>query len=159
MKILFLDIDGVLNSSQFYQNKTNSQLLKEPFDRSCAGFVKMIVDQTGAVIVLTSTWRGGWEKEAERCTLEGHLLNDLFSSLGLTVFDKTEVLPGGRAAEILKYLKDCPETVSSYVIIDDNDFHWKRYGLSRHVVQTDFADGGLKELHAKRAIAVLNHRR
>lgn len=159
MKIIFLDIDGVLNSMQFYENKTNENLLKEPFDQTNALHLKKIVEATDAKIVLTSTWRGGWEKDPEKCTLEGQLLNEFFSSLGISIYDKTDVLNTGRAREIKEYLKNSPEKISRYVILDDNDFQWKKNRLSRYVVQTDFNDGGLKEAHAQRAITILNRKR
>lgn len=59
MKILFLDIDGVLNSYQFYENKSNQELVDNPFDTACVRHLKTIIDATDAKIVLTSTWRGG----------------------------------------------------------------------------------------------------
>ncbi len=158
MKIIFLDIDGVLNSTQFYEKKSNYELLEEPFDRNNALQLKKIVDETGASVVLTSTWRGGWDRNPVLCTLEGKLLNSLFASLEISIYDKTPVLPEGRAAEICQYLKSCRERITSYVIIDDNDFQWKQNGFSKHVVQTDFENGGLKEEHAVQAIEILNRR-
>ena len=55
MKILFLDIDGVLNSRAYdcrrnWNDKTN-------IDETRLPLVKEIVEKTGAEIVLTSTWR------------------------------------------------------------------------------------------------------
>ncbi len=158
MKIIFLDIDGVLNSEQFYTDKTNKALLEEPFDRENALQLKKIADRTGAAIVLTSTWRRGWDPDPSLCTLEGRLLNELFASLDLRIFGKTDVLQRGRAEEIRSFLKSCPEKVTGYVIIDDNDFGWKKHHLSRHVVQTDFQNGGLKEEHAELAVQILNRR-
>lgn len=158
MKILFLDIDGVLNSTQFYNNKSTEDLILEPLDGRCVLHVKSIVDATDARIVITSTWRGGWEKEASRCSREGQILNRFFKLYGLSIYDKTPVLPGRRGAEIRAYLDACPEKVTGYCIIDDNDFSWKKHHLHRHVIQTDFEDGGLKEEHAKKAIEILNQR-
>lgn len=158
MKILFLDIDGVLNSTQFYSNKSTEELLQEPFDGRSAHHVKNIVKATDAKIVITSNWRGGWEKEADRCSKEGQILNNFFKTYGLSIYDKTPVLPDRRGAEIRAYLASCQEKITSYCIIDDNDFSWKKYRLHRHVVQTDFENGGLKEEHAKKAIDILNRR-
>lgn len=158
MKLLFLDIDGVLNSEQFYANKSNEQLLAEPLDSACAIHVKSIIDATDAKIVLTSTWRGGWNKFSFLCTQEGRILNDFFGSFGMTIYDKTPILPGRRAAEIRAYLDACTEEVNGYCIIDDNDFSWKDYHLERHVVMTDFRNGGLQKKHADKAIRILKHR-
>ena len=55
MKILFLDIDCVLNSREYdcrrnWNDQTN-------IDETRLPLVKEIVKKTGAEIVLTSTWR------------------------------------------------------------------------------------------------------
>lgn len=159
MKCIFLDIDGVLNSAAFYKGKTDRQLLEEPFDPACAELLQRIIECTGAVIVLTSSWRGGWNKDPALCSLEGRLLNQLMASFGLSIHDKTACLPeGGRSEEIRHFMKTGGLDISEYVIIDDNDFGWKEAGLQRHVVQTDFLAGGLTEEHALQAIEILNRK-
>lgn len=161
MKFLFLDIDGVLNSADFYKNyedKTDEELRDMLFDPSCIACVKDIVDATGASIVLTSSWRDIWEKDPSECSYEGQLLNSVFSSFGLSIYDKTACLPGGRSAEIRHFMKTSGEKITGYVIIDDNDFGWKKAGLLKHVVQTDFMEGGLKIGHVPEAIRILNRR-
>ena len=45
--------------------------------------------------------------------------------------------------------------VERFVILDDNDFHWKQRRLDSFWVQTDFSDGGLKEEHVKKAVEIL----
>lgn len=57
MKIIFLDVDGVLNSST-YINKETYHIKQEK-----VRFLKNIVDHTGANIVLTSTWKAGFDKK------------------------------------------------------------------------------------------------
>ena len=65
MKVIFLDIDGVLNYSGckekiggiFFVNDERIKILKE------------IIDKTNAKIVLSSTWRSGWwDLEAGKTT-------------------------------------------------------------------------------------------
>lgn len=51
MKLLFLDVDGVLNHTDC--DWTTSRTL----DLACVERVKRIVQETGAQIVLSSTWR------------------------------------------------------------------------------------------------------
>ncbi len=158
MKIIFLDIDGVLNSEQFYENKSDRELMDTPFDRANALVLKKIIEATDASVVLTSTWRRGWDPNPSLCTVEGRFLNELFDSLSLAIHGKTEDLQGKRALEIRRYMKKCPEKITGFVILDDNDFGWKKNGLSRHVVQTDFSDGGLKESHAGQAVSILRRK-
>ena len=53
MKVIFLDVDGVLNSKQddySIKLRTDSHL----------NFLRMIVKSTGAKIVLSSSWRIGF---------------------------------------------------------------------------------------------------
>jgi len=69
MKVLFLDIDGVLNS---YDNRDVLENLwninKENksrdqfgvlFDERCVRWLKYIIEETGCKIVISSTWRSG----------------------------------------------------------------------------------------------------
>lgn len=57
-KVLFLDIDGVCNSADFMTSNANpnigGMLGIDPF---AAVLVKMIVQDTGCDVVLSSTWR------------------------------------------------------------------------------------------------------
>ena len=88
MKVIFLDIDGVLNGEK---SRTR-----------CAGYIgidsdkllrlKRIVEQTGAKIVLISTWKTGWQKLVACKRLQDELANYLdrrFKKFGLEVYDKT----------------------------------------------------------------------
>lgn len=63
MKIVFLDIDGVLNYTQWYvsdRNPGNLDGKEGDIDPLCAGRVNLICEKTGAKIVLSSDWRIGW---------------------------------------------------------------------------------------------------
>lgn len=160
MKVIFLDIDGVLNSMEFYENKPESDLRHNPFDRKCVAVLKQIVDATDAKIVLTSSWRGGWDKDPSRCHLEGQLLNDIFAEYGFSVYDKTASLRSGRRPmEIKQYLETSGSAINNYVIIDDNDFGWKEFDMDSRLVLTDFQKGGLNTDHAAKAIKILNKKR
>lgn len=67
MKILFLDIDGVLNSEEFFKKRAKG-LHPTAIDNYMALLVYRIVEATGCKIVLSSSWRGyeDGEKEIER---------------------------------------------------------------------------------------------
>ena len=54
-KLIFLDIDGVLNSS-----------CGGNFKEACITSLKRIVDATDAKLILVSGWESGWEKEKKR---------------------------------------------------------------------------------------------
>ena len=53
MKVIFLDIDGVLNS----KNTPNPRKLPYIVDRRLLARFKRLLDRTGAKVVLSSTWR------------------------------------------------------------------------------------------------------
>lgn len=53
--VLFLDIDGVLISAEFIQQGGTS----DTFDPQAVAELRRVVDETGCVIVLSSSWRLG----------------------------------------------------------------------------------------------------
>ena len=105
MKILFLDVDGVLNCKT-----TNFKTSLWPFDRHKAFLVGRILDKTDAKLVLSSSWRHHPDGVA---TVEKHVFK---------VYDKTPVLSGtyNRGYEIKAWLDDHPG-VEKYAILDDDD--------------------------------------
>ena len=58
MKVIYLDIDGVLNST-FTTERLEGVV---GIDDELLSNLKSIVDYTGAKIVLISSWKNGWEK-------------------------------------------------------------------------------------------------
>lgn len=150
MKIIFLDIDGVLNSAKYDKAKSETS---GNIDLTRLPLLKRIVDETGAKIVLTSTWRKLWEKDEIKNTATGRELNQIFGEAGLKIFDKTSVL-GYRKEEVLDWLSKHPET-KSFCVIDDMLFGWEE--LSDYLVRTDPLIGcGLEEKHMRLAIEILN---
>lgn len=113
MKILFLDIDGVLNSTRsavafggYPMNVEKPHM--ERFDHVAVALIKKICKDTGAKIVLSSVWR----------LYEGHM--NMANALHLPIIDSTpEKLTALRGEEIAMWLRDHPE-VEKYVIIDDD---------------------------------------
>ena len=93
MKIIFLDIDGVLNS-RVYDRKRNWNEQTD-IDETRLPLVKKIVDGTGAKIVLSSTWREHWDKNHEKCDEDGIYINNTFAKFGLEIYDKTPDLELG----------------------------------------------------------------
>ena len=75
MKIIFLDFDGVLNNmSSLYlrtlnydKNKPETHSVAAP-NPVCVGLVEHLLRLSGAKIVVSSSWRGGYElKELAWC--------------------------------------------------------------------------------------------
>ena len=71
MKIIFLDIDGVLaTNKEFAMNRTKFQTkhpeakeirIPYPFNPGCVKIFNEILDETNAIIVLSSDWRFYWD--------------------------------------------------------------------------------------------------
>ena len=138
MKVIFLDIDGVLNDAPTIMEK-DDDLPAEPH-LSC---LKQIVDATGAEIVLSSTWR---LFPASRNDVRNKL-----KTVGLQFIDRTKELRD-RDTEIREWLSRHPE-VTNYVILDDEvEFSPE---LTAHQVITTFYEG-LLEKHIPYAIEILN---
>lgn len=64
MKAIFLDIDGVMNSQDWYKRRTRhpvprtmDQYNEMEFDPECVKLLQKIIQETGATIILSSTWR------------------------------------------------------------------------------------------------------
>lgn len=146
MKVLFLDIDGVLNSELYYKSRLKNKLnfkffkffglkklyhwlidahnkeswLLSQIDEICVKLLNHVVEETGCKIVISSTWRktnGGWK-----------YLQTLLEKKGFIgeVIGETPVLWTERGKEILDWISKTP-SVTNYVIVDDDsDFSDKQ---------------------------------
>ena len=154
MKVIFLDIDGVMNSAEFYNRKSASswewahmigKYLSYSIDPDKVALLNKIIDATGAMVVLSGSWRLGPPVPA---------LKEDFKQVGIDVFDRCpcwdKFIP--RSEIVDAWLKEHPE-VESYVIIDDND----QFNEEQHerFILTD-EQVGLTEENTQTAIKILN---
>ena len=154
MKVVFLDIDGVLNSWKYDQERTS---LQDNIDETRLPLLKEIVDMTQAKIVLTSSWRKHWDPKGVLTDEIDKCLELTFNKYHISLFDKTiEIDDFNRAEEIRSWLKKWP--VEEFVILDDIAFGWA--DLSNHLVKTNYRIGrGLNDKHVSLAISILNGER
>ena len=153
MKVLFLDIDGVLNSDSYDkvrgENEGNIDIT-----RMC--LLKTIIDKTGAQIVLSSTWRKNWDRDFSKCNEKGKEIYEVFTSYGLEIFDKTPYLRNDsseRPKEIKMWL-DSHRAAENYAILDDHMWGWRE--MEEHLVRTSGKIGrGLMEKHVNEVIEIL----
>ena len=154
MKVIFLDIDGVLNCSTS-KSFCHDDLcgIIHGIDSDKVKRLAKIVEATNAKIVLSSDWRVGWEKHymTRKPSHAKYLDNHLKKKGNITIFDKTPLFHSGywRGEEILTYLRSHPD-ITNYVILDDTlfeDFSDKE--ISEHLVLTDhkvgLTDGGVEK--------------
>jgi len=105
MKLIFLDIDGVLNC----RNTPNPRDLPYIVDEELLARLRRLLDRTGASVVLSSTWR--------------YDPAGIYSAkhYGVPFIDVIPDLPHEpRCKEILAWLRDHPE-VDRLIVIDDED--------------------------------------
>ena len=143
MKIIFLDLDGVLNSVASYERHGNQQT----FGEENVAALNHIIAETGANIVVTSAQRiGKMRVELRQLLKEGGVVGD--------VLDKTPYLSLNgerRGLEIQQWIKDCHKPIEGMVILDDSD---DMNHLKPYLVQTSFQKGLTME-DAEKAIQML----
>ncbi len=161
MKYIFLDIDGVLNSVDYFM-ENEDRVTDAPVNEKSVAVLARIIEESGGGevrIILSSSWRAGWERETDKTHPSCRFMDRVLLASGLEISDKTpELRNGHREEEILLYLGSVPEKAESYLILDDNDYSWKRYGMDRRWVRTDPMEGGLMEEHAARAGQILRRK-
>ncbi|MES2060199.1 MAG: HAD domain-containing protein [Patescibacteria group bacterium] len=107
MKIIFLDIDGVLNS-----NQSKGLDPRFPIDPHLASHIERIKENTGAEIVLSSSWRHSDEG-----------ISAVEKYIG-KIHDITPTVDNGfRGDEINAYLDNHPNITQHAIIDDSSDFH------------------------------------
>lgn len=184
-KIIFLDIDGVLNG----YNKWNLlgwnivkrikykplelwyKRITEPFGvhENKVKRLAKIIKATNAKIVLSSSWRyGWWQKPYEKQDMDQKRLTDLFNKYNIHVIDITPKDNNGRRGmEIYNWLAKHEDEVESFIILDDENYDMGIFQKDKRFIQTStvslnnmiigkFSENtGLKRKHVKSAIRQL----
>lgn len=157
MKLIFLDVDGVLNCST---TKDLCEFYTGIEDKKVA-ILKQIVDKTDAKIVLISTWRYTWNKENSLKSEQEELatyLDEKLEAQGLSIFDKIDNEAIGRGQGIIEFIDNLKINgfdVEQFVIIDDEMFDYKETKLTKYLIQTGYKEG-LTKKHISKAVEKLN---
>ena len=156
MKYLFLDVDGVLNTPTSKSRCAGHYI---GIDNARVLLLKHIIEETGAEIVLHSSWKEFWEKEAHRKWMQDEFaiyLDKKLRAAELVAVDKTPDFADGRYLSrgegIAEFLN--ARSWESFVILDDLQFDYDSCGLTDHFVKTD-KNSGLTEELAEKAIQIL----
>ena len=158
-KIIFLDIDGVLNSMDYFGQTKDCKGYTE-INPEKVKLLKEIVDRTGAEIVLSSTWRNlGKRKNEPEHPMYTHL-TDTLKEYGMEIVDHTPYIGQDRTKEIKAWLDAQSDKDIRFVSLDD-DFPKHEYdevGIGDCLVRTSFyeKDGGLRKEHVEKAVEILN---
>ena len=152
-RMLFLDIDGVLNSERYYWtvcDRLPSACTSQDIDPDAVAHLNRIIDQSNCEVVLSSAWRGvGKTASVEAMLRERGFAHRLHAS--------TPQLYAARHKEIWEIVK--ASNPSRFVVLDDDADAWTPTFAScgGFLVQTNFRIG-LTEHDARAAITHLEGR-
>lgn len=155
MKVLFLDIDGVLNSADWYGHRPHKFLKDNPeeSDWECeldpaalALFKKLVHDNPDLQIVISSTWRLNYELDEFK-----RRFAQMFTIEPSRVIDKTPRLGSIRGLEIQDWLNRNPQVTKFAIIDDDSDMG----DLMDHLFKTSW-QSGIQMSHVKELTEFFN---
>lgn len=128
MKVIFLDVDGVLNSNDYmeYTSKNNVKGILEEIDPKKIDMLKQVLNITGAKIVVSSSWRNIRKFEK---------LRELFFLYGIRLDEKIPLIGNNRGLEIKQYLKE-HANIEQYIILDDEVFDSFDEELTNNLILT-----------------------
>ncbi len=163
-KIIFLDIDGVLNYD-FWNEKHHREIRDGTLiDEDKVKLLYNIIKETKADIVLHSGWRFWFCENMRPSRKESQKLVELLAKNQMVIYDKTidystdEIRKSKKfslvkAKEILTWVREHPE-VKSWIVIDDLDLHNDE--VEKHQIKTNPCMG-LTQEDVYLAITMLNH--
>lgn len=168
-KVLFLDLDGVLNTEDYFASLKDKGLPTEDsfgnlFSPDAVENLRRIIEATGAQIVISSSWRFAGLGTLKLMWKERHLPGNLYDITSLFVaddyirahmddqsFDFYEAMTSAREMEISAWLQEHPE-VTNYVILDDLDSFRQH---EAHLVKIN-PKTGITPADAEQVITILN---
>lgn len=162
-KLIFLDVDGVLNQVRTPRRihfddgseDTTGQSQHVGCDDACTAQLARLVLETGASVVLSSSHRNHhlWLGRMQRMLRAAGFPKEQLR--GLTI-DRTPRLSGAtRGDEIQAWLSTNPSVRETRIVIFDDDTDMGPL-LLPHLVRTYLHDGGLTADHVDSAIRMLN---
>lgn len=159
MRILFLDIDGVLNTQKYLKevwdkkkrdhvdlddldSLANHKMLD--IDMNKLKLLKEIVDECDLSVVITSSWK--------RLTVYP-LVEKRLIELGIPVVGVTIDNMDNRGQGIKNYIKKY--NIKEYIVLDDDIFYDYDEEILKRLVKTSFYEDGLDEEKKEEAIRLI----
>ena len=154
MKILFLDFDGVVSTFEKGWRLDDEKL----------SLLKEIIDETNAKIVVSSSWKVGYDDVDKFIeTLGGRRKSETIKNNGNifqwfcnNIYDITDSNGSWRGDEIQRWIDTHKEEIETYAILDDDSD--MRENQLFNFVQTDGYEG-ITSREVKLCIKILNHER
>lgn len=149
IKIIFLDIDGVLVTINSLRENHNGR----DFDKTCLEFFNKLVSETKSKIVISSTWRliHSLEFLKKHFKDQGFLFPE--NIIGTTTKEYAD-----RGLQVHQWLEDNKELLwkhdgHSYIVIDDDTKDILPHVQDHLFIHTNMEDG-FQERHLKQALDV-----
>ena len=159
--VIFLDVDGVLNS-KFWDDEHQREISEGKYvDIEAVKLFSGLVKKTDAKVILHSGWRFWFDEEMKPNRSEAEFFADAMKNEGVTISGVTPDLTTEeirkakkfslvKADEILQWLKENP--TDNWLVIDDLDLHNSE--IESHQVKTD-AEVGLTKEKKEKALSIL----
>lgn len=122
MKVIFVDVDGVLNSDDFIDSVKG----KQDIDIKTVLLLKRAIEETGAKIVMDTSFR---------YTQSFLKVQEMLLQNGI-MFDKTPFIDNERGKEIKQYLSE-HRNIEDYILLDDVAFSDFDNELLSHLIKMD----------------------
>lgn len=162
MKIIFLDIDGVLNCQNTFIERHKKKMITGYYDLeidiNMVKYLSQIVEKTNALVVLSSSWRIFFcnENGLLKAFDKGLQLVNLLNKYNIAIYDITPYDTNrNRGLEIVNWL-NCHD-VSNFIIIDDEKCDLMN--LKDNLILCDFYGDGLNYQLSLEAINKLNSKK
>ncbi len=160
--VVFLDIDGVLNSNFWIENNERELSNGILVDRAKVKLLSTLIKETNAKIILHSGWRFWFDSELKPLRLEAENFLEILKNEGLQLdgvtpdltteeIRETKKFSLVKAQEILRWLSENKD-VRNWVVLDDLYLHNEE--VDKLQIKTD-PSVGLSEDDIKRAVEIL----
>ena len=162
--VIFLDVDGVLNS-KFWDNDHQREISEGKYvDLEAVKLFGSLVKRTDAKVILHSGWRFWFDKAMNPLRHEAEFFANAMKNEGIQIagvtpdltteeIRKTKKFSLVKADEILQWLRENP--TDNWVVIDDLELHNSE--IAGRQVQTD-AEVGLTESDVEKAVNILSEK-
>lgn len=139
VKVIFLDCDGVLNTSNpedYKHAKKNSREYSDIYLPRCVDLLNEITANTGAKIVVSSVWRLGETVESMQKIFNGMGITG--EVIGLTPLPDKYTVRGIDIDRWMKLTKDNFKIINYVILDDDSDM---LYNQRHHFFNVDHYNG------------------
>lgn len=162
MYVVFLDVDGVLNSYPYNERQEINGEHNEISDYHLQRLAE-IVKPFNAKIVLSSTWKTLRDFDNPDAKKMWNYLVDSLARYNMEIYDITPTVKGKRPLEIKTWLESQENCREIHWVSIEDDFsekEYEKYGILDHYVRTVYfcykeEEGGLQPYHVQKAIEIL----